>query len=72
MNYNNKRLIGAMIVAGWDEADGGQVGGPTCLKFNTPEEGVPRRSHMSISCSSCSSLAPRCRQPAFFGQNRIR
>lgn len=25
MNYNNKQLIGAMIVAGWDEADGGQV-----------------------------------------------
>lgn len=26
MNYNNKQLIGAMIVAGWDETDGGQVG----------------------------------------------
>jgi hypothetical protein len=25
MNYNNKQLIGAMIVAGWDEAEGGQV-----------------------------------------------
>lgn len=25
MNYNNKQLIGAMIVAGWDAQDGGQV-----------------------------------------------
>ena len=27
MNYQNKHLIGAMIVAGWDENEGGQVYG---------------------------------------------
>lgn len=27
MNYNNKHLVGAMIVAGWDETQGGQVYG---------------------------------------------
>lgn len=27
MNYNNKGLIGAMIVAGWDDENGGQVWG---------------------------------------------
>lgn len=27
MNYQNKHLVGAMIVAGWDEVDGGQVYG---------------------------------------------
>lgn len=25
MNYQYKHLVGAMIVAGWDEAQGGQV-----------------------------------------------
>lgn len=25
MNYNNKHLVGAIIVAGWDKAGGGQV-----------------------------------------------
>lgn len=27
MNYQNKHLIGAMIVAGWDDVEGGQVYG---------------------------------------------
>jgi 20S proteasome subunit beta 1 len=27
MNYNNKSLVGAMIVAGWDQDSGGQVYG---------------------------------------------
>ena len=27
MNYNNKHLVGAMIVAGWDSVEGGQVYG---------------------------------------------
>lgn len=27
MNYANKSLVGAMIVAGWDPAEGGQVWG---------------------------------------------
>lgn len=26
MNYQYKHLVGAMIVAGWDEHEGGQVG----------------------------------------------
>jgi len=27
MNYQNKQLIGAMIIAGWDKEGGGQVYG---------------------------------------------
>ena len=66
MNYNNKQLIGAMIVAGWDEAEGGQVTDAAHRPVNfdtfcrtlvtTPSLAVSSLAHWLVLCAAPDAL----------------
>ncbi len=66
MNYNNKQLIGAMIVAGWDAQHGGQVCWPCWQQNVVPAAGaltVPPYlpaclGHVKVRASCLDRAAP--------------
>lgn len=65
MNYQYKHLVGAMIVAGWDEDEGGQVGGwvaPAGPAYPAPPPRSCRRCRRAGAgaCTAASSAAAAC------------
>lgn len=55
MNYNNKNaLVGAMLVAGWDKSNGGQV--------KSRGRGVGRKVGLVVSCTHNTHCAPPLHQ----------
>jgi hypothetical protein len=64
MNYQYKHLIGAMIVAGWDEHEGGQVRPP--FLHLRPSAAVPPNELATLQCrtpSGASDCVPLRRSP---------
>lgn len=62
MNYNNKQLIGAMIVAGWDEAEGGQVSNQPSSTLPKPYQQLNRPTAHGTCRQMSVSMPPWQRQ----------